>query len=308
MFLKSRILNIIFPPQTHCRMLMRVLIRVFKNITHIGAILCYENLKNFWKYSNFKFRCNVCGVISTPLYDFPDITIRKQHEIAILRETLQCKNCNASMRERTLSYLLLEHLNNLYSLSIVSLRDLSGTNLISSKILDTDDFSSISKILKRINTIDYTRSIYSPNSSYEKIQDNLFGLDLTKMNIQEQFDIILTSDVMEHVRDCDAASKNIYKALKENGAYIFTVPFNDQYEDHRILVDTSGSEDIYLEEPHFHGDPMNKSTGILAYRVFGRSLIKDLDSMGFSTCLRNINSPENLIIDGDAFIALKKTR
>src|ERR1700676_3358392 len=45
------------------------------------------------------------------------------------------------------------------------------------------------------------------------------------------------------------------------------------------LVDTGSAEDVFLEPPHYHGDPI--SGKILSYRIYGRDLIERLEEAGF---------------------------
>lgn len=49
-------------------------------------------------------------------------------------------------------------------------------------------------------------------------------LDVTKMKHQEEFDIILCLNVLEHVYDFQKAIDNMYKALKKNGTAVIAVP------------------------------------------------------------------------------------
>jgi hypothetical protein len=108
---------------------------------------------------------------------------------------------------------------------------------------------------------------------------------------------------MEHVRDCNAAHREIFRVLRREGAYIFNVPFDGSSDDHIRLVDTSTPTDVYLVPPQMHGDPL--TGGILAYRVFGRRLVPDLEAIGFSVTFSLIQDPSRLIIDGDVFTAVR---
>lgn len=49
-------------------------------------------------------------------------------------------------------------------------------------------------------------------------------IDATKMNFKNEFDIIICSNVLEHVFNFKKAIKNIYNALKQNGILILIVP------------------------------------------------------------------------------------
>lgn len=49
-------------------------------------------------------------------------------------------------------------------------------------------------------------------------------IDVTKADYENEFDIILCMNVLEHVFDLHTAIENIYKALKPNGIVIIFVP------------------------------------------------------------------------------------
>jgi len=94
------------------------------------------------------------------------------------------------------------------------------------------------------------------------------------------FDIVITEDVLEHVRDPDACFSEIHRVLRPGGAHIFTVPWRPDLE--QILrVDTSGPEDVRLLPDEWHGDVI---TGrILAYRTFGYGIFAQMAKHGFET-------------------------
>src|SRR6202012_4496647 len=105
-------------------------------------------------------------------------------------------------------------------------------------------------------------------------------IDLQKISFpSNSYDVILSSDVMEHVRDDSSAHAEIFRCLKPGGAYVFTVPYNEDKARTTHLIQTSSARDLLVDLPHFHGDPING--GILAYRIYGRELIDQLESIGF---------------------------
>jgi hypothetical protein len=85
--------------------------------------------------------------------------------------------------------------------------------------------------------------------------------------------------------------------------YIFTVPFCEDRIRTLRLVDSTTAEDIFLTKPHFHGDPING--GILAYRIYGRDLVIELETLGFEVSFLRIDSAAEGIFSGDCFVAGK---
>jgi Methyltransferase domain len=291
------------PALSNRRMLYRALREVARTPRSISNRLNAINVRNLLKYRRHGFDCPICGVNVFPLYDFPDIPLRIEHKIGILRETLQCKTCLASMRQRSLAIALLGFLNGLWSTQLTSISELASHGLQGLKILDSDNFSAISKIMRNLGG--YTRCSYIPSKAWGAcLEPNYYNQDLQHLSFEDAaFDIVLTSDVMEHVRDCDSGHREIFRVLKPGGAYIFNVPYDMNVQEDIQLVDTSTSNDVYLCKPQIHGDPL--TGGVLAYRVFGRRLIQKLEALGFDVEFYLLQQPKSLIIDGDVFVAQK---
>lgn len=171
------------------------------------------------------------------------------------------------------------------------------------RVMETDSFSAISKLLK--HDPNFLRSSYVPELKFgSEIEKNRFNINLEKIDFPDNsFDVILTSDVAEHIRNIDSAHSEIYRVLQKGGTYIFTIPFDPGCRGHHILVDTTQLEDVYLVPKQLHGDPL--TGGILAYRVFGKKIFNDLESLGFTVDYLSPVNPENGIYGGDIFIAQK---
>ena len=292
-----------FPYCTARGLVVRMLLNSIIRSESIFERINRENIKNWSEYRRIKFRCNICGFYGTPFFDFPNLSLRREHRIGILRESLHCRKCAASMRDRTLARQLLEQISQINNRQYDQINNLKQDDLENIKILDTDAFSPISKYLNKFPN--YIRSSFVDpiNLNYE-IDNNHFNINLENIGFpSESFDIVLTSDVMEHVRNIDSAHKEISRILKVGGKYIFTVPYDDSSETHHILVDTQGDLDNYLVPPQYHGDPIRG--GIIAYRVFGRAIFEDLKLLHLNLKVDFYDDIVNLIINGDSFVATK---
>jgi SAM-dependent methyltransferase len=84
----------------------------------------------------------------------------------------------------------------------------------------------------------------------------------------EAFNLIITSEVLEHVSDAPTAERELARILKPGGIYCFTVPFAPAHEHDLVYaeVDEFGNT-RHLSEPQFHEDPLRPG-GALVYRVF----------------------------------------
>jgi SAM-dependent methyltransferase len=154
------------------------------------------------------------------------------------------------------------------------------------KILDTDPIGILARHLSGKSF--YTSTIYLPDQPFgSEVRPGLWNADLAALPFEDNsFDIIMTSDVMEHVRQDRAAHLEIHRCLRAGGVYVFTVPFVPSWTDRQILVDASGPEDVYLCPPQYHGDPLEPEKGILVYRIYGRDLIHELREIGFDVEVR----------------------
>ena len=110
---------------------------------------------------------------------------------------------------------------------------------------------------------------------HEDVQHLSFGAD--------QFDVVVSMDVLEHVPDHKSAMGELCRVLRPGGALVLTVPFDLSRQQHetRAYIDESG-ELHHLMEPEMHGNPMSPEAGSLSYRTFGWEILDDLKGAGFT--------------------------
>jgi len=235
-------------------------------------------------------------------FDMPDIELCRHHGIDVLRETLSCRYCGSTNRQRNLALALISVLQRQFACEGTAL---DGLTCRAGKvdILDTDVFGPIGTRVGSVANV--TRSKYLPHLPFGfETEPGVYNIDLQQVSFpSNRFDIILTSDVMEHVRDDRRAHAEIFRCLRPGGAYLFTVPYVGDRARTLPLVDTSSAEDVFLEPPHYHGDPI--SGKILAYRIYGRDLIERLEEAGFEARFEKSELPAEGIFAGDCFIAIK---
>src|SRR5207248_2028497 len=115
----------------------------------------------------------------------------------------------------------------------------------------------------------YVGSEYRENAARGAIVDGVRNEDLHALTFADaSFDVVLTSDVLEHVADLDRALDEIRRVLKPGGFHVFTVP-SDPALPHTVerarVVDGAI---VHALPAVYHGDSM-RGTGILAFRDFG---------------------------------------
>jgi SAM-dependent methyltransferase len=241
-------------------------------------------------------------------YDFPDIQRRHAHGIGVLRETMSCNSCLATMRERQMAVGLLAELSARIGETYDNLIDYRNSKRAGVRILDTDSFSSISRILRGAGG--YTHTQYRPKlTNGARLDDGSINVNLLEIPYgPDCFDVILTSDVMEHVAEDERAHREIYRCLSNDGTYIFTVPFDPCLYATKQLTQSSGAPgEYFILNEQIHGDP-HSGSGIIAHRIYGQQFVSDLNSLGYEVEYRNITRPELGIFGGDLFVARKSPR
>jgi SAM-dependent methyltransferase len=101
-------------------------------------------------------------------------------------------------------------------------------------------------------------------------RDGVLHQDLQRTSFGDaEFDIVLTSDVMEHVPDAPAAEREIVRILRPGGCYCFTVPLEPGASRDRVraLREPTGAV-RNLAPPEYHDDPLRPRQRALVYRSF----------------------------------------
>jgi glycosyltransferase involved in cell wall biosynthesis len=127
--------------------------------------------------------------------------------------------------------------------------------------------------------------------------------------LDNSFDIVITSDVMEHVRLDERAHQEIRRVLKPGGIYLFTVPhFRHQSESITRVVVTDPldpSKDQFVMQKEYHGGDHRP----LSYRSYGTDLDRYLESLGFTVDYSKQDFPEIGIMNTELFFCrLSKTK
>lgn len=95
------------------------------------------------------------------------------------------------------------------------------------------------------------------------------------------FDLICTSDVLEHVSQYRAALEECARCLRPGGHLVLSVPF--ALHEHNTLVRAQMCADGSIKhhtEPEYHGNPLD-NTGLLCFYHFGWDLLDDMRAAGF---------------------------
>ena len=301
------LLSVLAPRFSKRRLTLSILRDFRYSPASILGRLASVNFVNYRVCRSLTMHCNVCGVDGAMSYDFPDANIRKAHGIGLLRETLRCRSCGSTMRDRQIAFGLLTMVAERFGQvvpDLASFRRQPGGVL---RILDSDSFSPINRVLRGLPG--YVHSQFVPGrKNGDTLPDGSVVVDLEDIPFPDaSFDVVLTSDVMEHVVDDAAAHRSIFRCLGAGGAYVFTIPYDPGMQGTRVLTARTGqagpASHLFLEK-HVHGDP-HSDGGIVAHRIYGRQLLDDLSQIGFQPTFLGLNEPCNGIYGGDLFVARK---
>ncbi len=210
-------------------------------------------------------RCNVCG----------KRTIFFCTDLEHARGNMFCLFCRSSSRKRHVA----KHVICDVIKDVSCMAQIPALNReISIYVLETGD--AFYKILKEYPH--FCCSTYDPDiEAGKKIGNRIYCQNVEELTFDsESFDIVISEDIFEHVRDYKKGFKSVFRVLKPGGYHIFTVPCNFHIPT-IVRVDTSTDEDIHLLSPEYHDDIIRGR--ILAYRTFGIDIFETLESLGFKT-------------------------
>ena len=117
----------------------------------------------------------------------------------------------------------------------------------------------------------YTRTYFSPGVHGGTIRslDGAQAEDITQLTYGDaSLDLIVSSDVLEHVPNLRGAFEESARVLRPGGMHLFTVPVCQVTEQRAILI---GSGVQHLLPAEYHLDPLDPQ-GILAFWNIGFDL------------------------------------
>jgi 2-polyprenyl-3-methyl-5-hydroxy-6-metoxy-1,4-benzoquinol methylase len=255
--------------------------------------------------------CNVCGKPARFFRDDP----------ALDRESLTCEHCRSTSRYRSLARGILRAVaerTGIVAAALAALpREAPGKQF---RVYDTQApfvfepcAYPIPDLLRRCDWIDLTVSLYKPGMPPgATIAPGVVNQNLERLTFPDaSFDLVLTTDVMEHVRLDGRAHAEIARVLRSGGVYAFTVPhFRDRhatFERVRVCDPDDPASDEYLTEREYHGDANDPGgPGALSYRSYGTVLDADLAALGFDVDYTNAPDEAHAIRNAELFYCVKR--
>ena len=212
-------------------------------------------------------RCTVCGHTGQ---------FRREASIVSVRENYCCRSCNASLRYREQARLVVKHFAREGSKHLADLA--RETVFRTLKIYEPGMIGPFRRILGRLpyyHTSFLWKSV--PRGEYRR---GVQCQDLMNLTYQDNFfDLVISSDIFEHVRKPFAGFREVNRVLKPGGFHIFSIPVANPMPGKTVFrVDTSGDEDVCVLPARYHGGPFGGKS--LVYTDFGADMTKSMESDG----------------------------
>jgi SAM-dependent methyltransferase len=210
-------------------------------------------------------RCSVCGAETRFVRNtwvLPRELRNAWPESFVARESMFCAECGSSRRVRLLADVLLE----LYARAAASVADL----------VREEDFRALR--VAEINAAGRMHAFLAPHPRLTYVefpQEDVQALSWPDAS----FDLVLTSETLEHVQDLHLALAETRRILRPGGRHVFTVPVDPRLERTRSRAG---------EPPQHHGRGggpfalVTRRADMLAHWDVGRDVPELLRGAGFT--------------------------
>lgn len=220
--------------------------------------------------------CEACGYLS--LFSFSDIITDqlakewglndKLKDAYSRRESMTCMQCGCSARCRALARAICLFFGFKKDLKTA----ISRGFLDELSIAEINACGNLHQILKEINGL-----VYSEYGSKDK---KIPSEDLQELSYpSDVFDLVVSSETLEHIPDYKKALMEIRRILKPGGHHIFTVPLIFS-RNNRVRAEIKNGQIKNKLNPSYHGTG-NKD--FMVYTEFGIDFMEDLNHIGFKT-------------------------
>jgi len=236
-------------------------------------------------------RCNICGhegEFGALAGHLAGLTVPPGYE---WREGLVCAGCGSICRDRALMVTLGCLLGEQEPLERWAPRP-------SVRVLETSGYRGHPPRLAE--RFDYFNTTILPPDDLPATIDGRTTANLEDLPYPDGFfDVVLTSEVLEHVGHLEAALAELYRVLADEGHAVITVPYFHDWPRTSTRAYRWRNRDVLLYPPEYHAEDT------LVYRLFGRDFLTTLDQSGFTVGYVKVSRPAFGIEETEVIIATK---
>ncbi len=235
--------------------------------------------------------CPVCGS-ATEIAGFTDN----------LRESGYCPTCGSWTRVRQLAVALLDAGSALVGTPVPSIRELAAVPGI--RIYNTESRGCLHEQLSPAPGYVCSEYFGPEFTSGETHPSGTVHQDLEELSFDDgEFDLVISTDVLEHVPDPYRAHGEIRRVLRPGGHHVFTVPYREgvALDEVRARREPDGSID-HLLPAEYHGDPVRPEEGALVFTIFGLEMVPNVARIGFDVRVLQLWDPTRGIVGGGGFV------
>jgi SAM-dependent methyltransferase len=209
-------------------------------------------------------RCAVCGAEGRQVRNGWVLPrdLRRRYGAALAdRESLFCERCGCSLRVRRIA----EVLCGLYGADVVTLRDLVREDAF--RALRIAEINSIGRMHPYLAEAPGLVHVEYPEEDVQALSWD-----------DASFDLVLTSETLEHVPDPLLALRETLRVLRPGGRHVFTVPIDPS------LAVTRSREDLPAEHHGRGGGPfglVTRRADMLVHTDFGQDVADVVRAEGF---------------------------
>lgn len=104
---------------------------------------------------------------------------------------------------------------------------------------------------------------WGDKTTYGEMVGGVRNEDLQALSFDAMtFDVVLSSDVLEHMPSPYQAHREIFRVLKPGGRHIFTVPYGEAMVRDDVRASLVDGTLVHHAEALYHGDPVRPGEGI----------------------------------------------
>jgi SAM-dependent methyltransferase len=223
---------------------------------------------------DLRCKCTVCGASQA---------FAPAHRLE--REARPCRKCGARQRDRDQAQALLTVLSSGMEVSLASAVAAALRGCRDLRVLEIAYSSPFVPVLSRLPG--YVRAYRWSSGRAEELGGRTIPhVDLERIDFDDQtFDAVITSEVMQFVRDEERAHKEILRVLRIGGAHVASIPLDWPWPNMtRELYDLFGDDPVPLGEERLFRTPDGQELPLM--RRYGTDVTSKLRTIGYEASLR----------------------